>query len=59
MTFEQQRRLVTGPLAIEFTQEEMLADLCWPGPPPGQWLDMAEEAGPVEARFAQIGREAA
>ena len=24
-------------LRIEITEEEVLADLCWPGPPPGRW----------------------
>ena len=22
---------------IEITMEEILEDLCWPGPPPGRW----------------------
>ena len=24
-------------LRIEITEEEILADLAWPGPPPGRW----------------------
>jgi hypothetical protein len=24
-------------LRIEITEEEILADLTWPGPPPGRW----------------------
>ncbi|MDQ4098124.1 MAG: hypothetical protein M3144_09685, partial [Actinomycetota bacterium] len=24
--------------AIEISMEEILEDLCWPGPPPGRWL---------------------
>ena len=25
------------PFTIEFTEEEILEDLCWPHRPPGQW----------------------
>jgi hypothetical protein len=26
-----------APLHVEITEEEILADLSWPGPPPGAW----------------------
>jgi hypothetical protein len=32
-----------APFTIELTEEEVLEDLCWPHPPPGQWR--LEEAG--------------
>jgi hypothetical protein len=60
MTTEQQRRLVTGPLTFEVSQEEILAELCWPGPPPGQWLgDVPAHAVESETRFEEMQREAA
>ncbi len=59
MTFEQRRRLVTGPLAIELTQEEILADLCYPGPQPGQWLGVPVHAEQVETSLEQVEQKAA
>jgi hypothetical protein len=40
------------PLEIEISQEEILEDLCWPNPPPGQWrVEPPHEAdtGRIEA----------
>ena len=34
----QDRRLTPDPPSIEITQDEILADLAWPGPPPSLWL---------------------
>jgi len=37
---------------IEISQEEILEDLCWPNPPPGQWrIEPPHEAdsGHIEA----------
>jgi hypothetical protein len=31
-----------SPFTIELSEEEVLEDLCWPHPPPGQW-----DVGPV------------
>ena len=28
-----------GPLRVELDADEILADLFWPTPPPGRWLD--------------------
>jgi hypothetical protein len=37
-----------GPFTIELTEEEILEDLCWPHPPPGQWrLEPPAERGSV------------
>jgi hypothetical protein len=34
-----------GPFKIEISQEEILEDLSWPNPPPGQWrIEPAYEA---------------
>ena len=38
MTPEHHRRLITGPLTIEITDEDILEALAYPGRPPGQWL---------------------
>jgi hypothetical protein len=41
-----------GPLKIEISQEEILEDLSWPNPPPGQWrIEPLHEAdsGQIEA----------
>jgi hypothetical protein len=40
------------PLKIEISQEEILEDLSWPNPPPGQWrIEPPHEAdtGHIEA----------
>jgi hypothetical protein len=37
--------LPADPPAIEITEEEILADLCWPGPPPGRWWVRPARAG--------------
>ena len=42
-----------GPFKIEISQEEILEDLSWPNPPPGQWrIEPPHEAdtGHIEAR---------
>jgi hypothetical protein len=41
-----------APFKIEISQEEILEDLCWPNPPPGEWrIDPPHEAdtGHIEA----------
>jgi hypothetical protein len=37
-----------GPFTVEFTLEEILEELAWPGPPPGQWLGAPSCGGPIE-----------
>jgi hypothetical protein len=40
MTHDERRRrrlAEAGPL-FTLSQDEILADLAWPGPPPGRWL---------------------
>jgi hypothetical protein len=36
------------PIAIEISDEEVLEDLCWPGPPPGR-LPLRQESATIEA----------
>ena len=41
------------PLKIEISQEEILEDLSWPNPPPGQWRIVPPheaDTGHIEAR---------
>jgi hypothetical protein len=38
-------RPTQGPFSLDLTLEEVLEDLCWPGPPPGRW-----EGVPVRLR---------
>ena len=60
------------PLRIDLSNDEILADLLWPGPPPGRWLDWEtahidlllgsverfspDRTGADEARIATPGR---
>ena len=41
-------------LRIEITEEEILADLAWPAPPPGQW-PVPAPASDREGESAQSG----
>ena len=40
-------------LRIEITEEEILADLAWPGPPPGRW-PVPEPSGGLRAAGSPI-----
>jgi hypothetical protein len=42
--------LPADPPTIEITEEEILADLSWPGPPPGRWPVRPARVGPDTAR---------
>ena len=37
-------------LQIDITEAEILADLCWPGPPPGEWAVPQPSARRATAR---------
>jgi hypothetical protein len=39
-----------GPYTIELTQDEILEDLFWPHPSPGEWHLEPESPGPVPGR---------
>jgi hypothetical protein len=56
LTPEQCRCLLAGQLTIEITQEELVEDLCWPGRPPGQWLEARARTASRGQRFPAIGR---
>jgi lysophospholipase L1-like esterase len=38
-----------GPIAIELSDEEVLADLCWPHPPPGRWPLEQDKSASIDA----------
>ena len=48
MTPEDRGGLVADPLTIDVAPEEILADLSWPGPPPGLWLVPPAPLGPAD-----------
>jgi len=41
-------------LLIDLSPEELLEDLCWPGPPPGRWNVPGREAAHVDALLRAI-----
>ena len=43
-----------GPLRIDLNNDEILADLSWPGPPPGRWLD--RETAHIDLLLGSIER---
>ena len=59
MTPKQRRRLMGGQFRIELTQEEVLEDLSWPGPPPGRWLEKPAEVRHIDTLLQRIEKAAA
>ena len=48
--------IVPGDLTIDLSMEEVLEDLCRPGPPPGRWDVPRRESAHVDALLREIER---